>query len=267
MADVVVQSDLAPQWLWRLLFTDLYTSCPWHRHPRRRFCMTCLGEALCDFCTRTHPPHHPILEVHKVSGSASLRIDDVKKLMDVSNIHPFVINHHRVVRLHRELVKKPVKGHCCFNCSKTLHDSNYQFCSIACKIEAISGKESSFKRSPELPAGDQKEKRINVGTVKSDKKPMMGERRGKTKLIKVNEEPKRSTDDDDDDDQRSMTKKKKRLNGDGYCSNVNKKIKLTIVKRWDDEARKQVRAESLPPVPICRRRHRRKGIPVRAPFF
>ncbi|XP_054823632.1 uncharacterized protein At3g50808-like [Prosopis cineraria] len=117
------------------------------------FCVTCL-QLHCKFCPKgaNHPhEHHLVLPVYKASPENCLQASQVSKLIDISDIHPFIINHKQVVfvnRRHCEQSKSRSNksSYTCKTCGREFQREK-RFCSVQCKSD--SGESLELKQNPQ----------------------------------------------------------------------------------------------------------------------
>jgi hypothetical protein len=130
-----------PAWLGPFLSNVHYFD-PCKLHPASRkndsnfFCVTCQSPSLCKTCVvKDHEEHH-ILQVRKSSHHDAVRIDELKKTVDLTQIQPYVINGARIVHLNKRPQGKQQKAdNACVICQRNLMENN-RFCSLGCKREA-----------------------------------------------------------------------------------------------------------------------------------
>ena len=133
-----------PHWLSALLQRRFFSSCKQHaaahKSERNFFCITCASESLCSLCAaQNHSgPSHQLLQIRRSSYNEAVRVSELGKLLDLSQIQVYVINSAKIVFLNGRPQSKPVKGapHYCHTCDRTLLDAS-RFCSIACKRDAM----------------------------------------------------------------------------------------------------------------------------------
>lgn len=77
------------------------------------------------------------LQVFKASYGVSIRINDIKRYIDVSAIQPFLINSRPIFFLHSRGKSTLPNRPKCVICEGHVKKSEYKFCSIACKVRII----------------------------------------------------------------------------------------------------------------------------------
>ncbi|KAI8534223.1 hypothetical protein RHMOL_Rhmol10G0072500 [Rhododendron molle] len=131
-------------WLEPLLKPDFVNpSCKLHALPCCHFCIDCTGISFCEQCEEIELHHegHQTLRIYSASRSAALRIADIRQLLDISNIHPFVVNDHPIMYLssrsqgnrQESPPRRSNKCNKCAVCRWPLASANL-FCSIGCKV-------------------------------------------------------------------------------------------------------------------------------------
>ncbi|KAH9700288.1 hypothetical protein KPL71_024636 [Citrus sinensis] len=154
---------LVPPWLESLLSTSFFTICPRHNDSPRNecnmYCLDCMSGAFCFYCRSSRHKDHPVIQIRRSSYHNVVRVAEIQKVLDISEVQTYVINSARVLFLNeRPQPKGPVgKGvsHLCEICGRSLLDP-FRFCSLGCKLEGIKKNgEASFvlsnKNEEEIP--------------------------------------------------------------------------------------------------------------------
>ncbi|GBG70599.1 hypothetical protein CBR_g6725 [Chara braunii] len=142
---------LGPSWLKSLLSASFFAHCSrhagGHKSECNMFCIDCEDGALCSYCTSTHSGHR-ILQIRRSSYHDVVRVADIQKLLDVSQIQVYVINSARIVFLNGRPQSKPAKGsaYVCRTCHRSLLDSS-RYCSLGCKLTGIK-RQMAGRRTP-----------------------------------------------------------------------------------------------------------------------
>ncbi|KAB1205890.1 hypothetical protein CJ030_MR7G027925 [Morella rubra] len=146
-------------WLSTLLHSKFFGSCIQHQEHRKNeenvFCLDCsLG--ICRHCTTDHGLHRR-LQICKYVYHDVVRLQEMQKHLDCSKIQTYKINGEKAVHLNPRPQSKDTKpstklkfGGTCEACGRYLQDLPNRFCSIACKVSAVSVKptEQSHKLNP-----------------------------------------------------------------------------------------------------------------------
>ncbi|XP_024397161.1 protein RGF1 INDUCIBLE TRANSCRIPTION FACTOR 1 [Physcomitrium patens] len=134
-----------PSWLPALVkCDDFFSHCNHHtsgKNERNQFCFDCPQEGpLCpEELTVSHRGlGHATIQIRRASHRDVVRIADIQKYVDLTNIQPYTINSAKIVFLQSKPQPKIVKGaaHYCERCQRSIADP-VRFCSISCKLEGI----------------------------------------------------------------------------------------------------------------------------------
>lgn len=131
-----------PAWLSPLLRKEFFGHCKKHttgKHEKNQFCLTCCSGPYCpEGLSQSHSGHASV-QVRKASHRDVVRITDIHKYLDISNIQAYTINSAKIVFLQSRPQPKLCKGapKYCDTCHRSLADQ-VRFCSINCKLVSIS---------------------------------------------------------------------------------------------------------------------------------
>ncbi|EFJ10255.1 hypothetical protein SELMODRAFT_425306 [Selaginella moellendorffii] len=129
-----------PVWLEALLSEKFFGCCSTHatvkKNERNIFCVDCNG-SICQHCLSSHSGHR-LVQVRRYVYHDVIRLHDMQKLVDCSQVQTYIINSARVVFLNQRPQPRPSKGlsNSCDTCERSLQES-YRYCSIACKVDAV----------------------------------------------------------------------------------------------------------------------------------
>ncbi|KAK7354758.1 hypothetical protein VNO80_20240 [Phaseolus coccineus] len=127
-----------PAWLERLMAETFFGGCGVHEDRRKNeknvFCLHCCL-SICPHCLSSHRSH-PLLQVRRYVYHDVIRLDDLEKLVDCSNIQPYTINSAKVIFLNQRPQSRTCKGpaNACFTCDRILQEP-FHFCSLSCKVD------------------------------------------------------------------------------------------------------------------------------------
>ncbi|CAM6103869.1 unnamed protein product [Calypogeia fissa] len=129
-----------PAWLAALLNEKFFVACAKHvtlkKNERNIFCVDC-SDSICQHCHPTHRTHR-LLQIRRYVYHDVIRLLDVQKLVDCSQVQTYIINSARVVFLNQRPQPRPSKGlgNACETCERSLQET-YRYCSVACKVDAF----------------------------------------------------------------------------------------------------------------------------------
>lgn len=133
-------SPRKPLWLEALLAEKFFAACTKHaaskKNDRNIYCLDC-SVGICQHCLSDHSPHG-LLQVRRYVYHDVIRLHDIQKLVDCSQVQTYIINSARVVFLNQRPQPRPSKGlgNACETCDRSLQDA-YRYCSVACKVDAV----------------------------------------------------------------------------------------------------------------------------------
>ncbi|CAK9859867.1 unnamed protein product [Sphagnum jensenii] len=131
-----------PAWLEALLSEKFFVACTKHaalkKNERNVFCVDCNG-GVCQHCVGSHRTSHCVLlQIRRYVYHDVIRLQDIQRLLDCSQVQTYIINSARVVFLNQRPQPRPSKGlgNSCGTCERSLQDS-YSYCSVACKVDDV----------------------------------------------------------------------------------------------------------------------------------
>jgi hypothetical protein len=132
-----------PAWLPALMeCEEFFAHCNFHtsgKNERNQFCFDCPeAGALCPEGLATAHKGHASIQIRRASHRDVVRVADVQKYVDLTNIQLYTINSAKIVFLVSKPQPKIVKGaaHYCEMCHRSIADP-VRFCSILCKLAGI----------------------------------------------------------------------------------------------------------------------------------
>lgn len=131
-------------WLRPFIDTSYFKECSCTQHANSRdkkfFCVDCIRGPFCLHKISTEHASHITLQVRKCTRRESVKIDDVKRLLNIDGIQVYSFNNAPVVYLRQRSDNSTddnynaKKDLACMNCCKNLIDGKSLYCSIACKF-------------------------------------------------------------------------------------------------------------------------------------
>ncbi|XP_011071691.1 uncharacterized protein LOC105157093 [Sesamum indicum] len=156
-----------PGWVDCFLKNKFFDKCSIHnlqKNDLNRYCITC-NASTCRYCVATsHHNDHKILTIYRHVYQDVVPLSEMENHIDCAKIQPYKCNKKWVV----SLTPLPHNGSgsliegdgACNVCKRKLTDPDrFRFCSIACKVQAISGKRSLIRRpEPEVGTSERRER-------------------------------------------------------------------------------------------------------------
>ncbi|KAL8227703.1 hypothetical protein R6Q57_015287 [Mikania cordata] len=140
------------KWILNLLESKFFGACIDHWNMRKNeknvFCIDC-NLCFCKHCvTGFKPPcrhHHRRLQICRYVYHDVVRLQDIQKHLDCSDIQTYKINGEKAVHLNRrpqqhkdsKQSKLKICGTYCEACGRHIQDIPNRFCSIACKASIV----------------------------------------------------------------------------------------------------------------------------------
>jgi hypothetical protein len=150
-----------PPWLAELLsIREFFGHCTTHvtgRNEKNHFCFDCKKGPLCPVGVAESHAGHATVQIRKASHRDVVRVVDIYKLLDFSNIQLYTINSAKILFLQSRPQQKLAKGvpYYCHTCQRSIADP-VRFCSLLCKLTAIRENAHDFTISLTLQAGSSK---------------------------------------------------------------------------------------------------------------
>ncbi len=163
-----------PPWLAKLLsIAEFFGHCKTHltgRNEKNHFCFDCQRGPLCPVGVAESHAGHATVQIRKASHRDVVRVVDIHKLLDFSNIQLYTINSAKILFLQSrkppQQAPKMTKGggggssgglpapHYCHTCQRSIADP-VRFCSLLCKLTGIRQNTHDFTLSFTLQAGSE----------------------------------------------------------------------------------------------------------------
>ncbi|EPS64629.1 hypothetical protein M569_10152, partial [Genlisea aurea] len=137
-------SMVVPPWLERLLNTGFFHACEIHasfaKSECNMFCLDCNSDPFCFYCRNSSHADHQVIQIRRSSYHDVVRVSEIQKVLDVSEVQTYVINSAKVLFLNERPQPKGGKtaSHVCEICARSLL-ATFRFCSLGCKLVGIKG--------------------------------------------------------------------------------------------------------------------------------
>jgi hypothetical protein len=141
MADCETDCRTGPQWFSALLQARFFTVCKVHassgKNDKNMFCIGCAVDC-CPSCVAAEHEGHHVIQIRRSSYHEAVRVSDIQKLIDFSQVQLYVINSATIIFLNGRPPPRPMKGaeFLCEICGRMLIE-DFRFCSLGCKLSAI----------------------------------------------------------------------------------------------------------------------------------
>ncbi|XP_047326199.1 protein RGF1 INDUCIBLE TRANSCRIPTION FACTOR 1-like [Impatiens glandulifera] len=129
-----------PAWLEGLYTHQFFVPCSIHDRSKKNeknvFCLDCCT-TICPHCVPFHR-FHRLLQVRRYVYHDVVRLEDLEKLIDCSNVQAYTINSSKVVFIKKRPQNRQFKGsnNFCTSCDRTLQEP-FIHCSLGCKIDFL----------------------------------------------------------------------------------------------------------------------------------
>ncbi|KAG5534113.1 hypothetical protein RHGRI_015807 [Rhododendron griersonianum] len=130
-----------PPWLKPMLKARFFSTCEIHgsckEKERNHYCLDCTTDALCPCCL-IHHKNHRQFQIRRSSYHEIIKVEDIQRYLDVSDIQPYTMNKAPVLFLNKRPQVGPRKGYqyACDICQRSIARHS-KFCSLGCKLEGI----------------------------------------------------------------------------------------------------------------------------------
>ncbi|KAL6586224.1 hypothetical protein OROMI_002868 [Orobanche minor] len=129
-----------PAWLEALYVQKFFAHCSVHdmakKNEKNVCCLDCY-RSICPHCVLSHGSHR-LLQIRRYVYHEVVRLEDLEKLMDCSNIQAYTINAAKVVFIKKRPQNKQFKGsgNYCTSCDRSLQEP-FIHCSLGCKVDYV----------------------------------------------------------------------------------------------------------------------------------
>ncbi|KAG6424200.1 hypothetical protein SASPL_114614 [Salvia splendens] len=129
-----------PAWLEALYLQKFFEPCSIHdaakKNEKNICCLDCCN-SICPHCVLSHRSHR-LLQIRRYVYHEVVRLEDLEKLMDCSNIQAYTINAAKVLFIKKRPQNRQFKGSAnyCTSCDRSLQEP-FIHCSLGCKVEFV----------------------------------------------------------------------------------------------------------------------------------
>ncbi|KAJ8435004.1 hypothetical protein Cgig2_027847 [Carnegiea gigantea] len=129
-----------PEWLDALYKETFFANCPSHENAKKNeknvLCLDCCI-SICPHCLPLHR-FHRLIQIRRYVYHDVIRLEDLDKLIDCSNVQAYTINSAKVIFIKKRPQNRQFKGggNCCTSCDRILQEP-YIHCSLACKVDFV----------------------------------------------------------------------------------------------------------------------------------
>ncbi|KAJ4709691.1 PLATZ transcription factor family protein [Melia azedarach] len=129
-----------PAWLEALYTQKFFVGCSYHETAKKNEKNICCLDCCVSICPHCIPSHrfHRLLQVRRYVYHEVVRLDDLQKLIDCSNVQAYTINSAKVVFIKKRPQNRQFKGagNYCTSCDRSLQEP-YIHCSLGCKVDFV----------------------------------------------------------------------------------------------------------------------------------
>ncbi|XP_047320694.1 protein RGF1 INDUCIBLE TRANSCRIPTION FACTOR 1-like [Impatiens glandulifera] len=129
-----------PAWMEALYTHNFFAPCDVHESAKKNeknvCCLDCCA-SICPHCVSAHRLHR-LLQVRRYVYHDVVRLEDLEKLIDCSNVQAYTINSSKVIFIKKRPQNRQFKGcgNYCTSCDRSLQEP-YIHCSLGCKVEYL----------------------------------------------------------------------------------------------------------------------------------
>ncbi|XP_074570418.1 protein RGF1 INDUCIBLE TRANSCRIPTION FACTOR 1 [Curcuma longa] len=144
---ILVQVVRKPDWLVALDSQKFFVPCSAHAHAKKNEKNICCLDCCTGICPHCVPAHrfHRMVQVRRYVYHDVVRLQDLDKLIDCSNVQSYTINSSKVVFLKKRPQNRQFKGsgNLCTSCDRCLQEP-YVHCSLECKVDYLLGQQKDL---------------------------------------------------------------------------------------------------------------------------
>ncbi|TYH12376.1 hypothetical protein ES288_A06G062600v1 [Gossypium darwinii] len=137
---MVIMGIQNPAWLEALYTQKFFVGCCYHETAKKNeknvYCLDCCV-SICPHCIPSHR-FHRLLQVRRYVYHDVVRLEDLQKLIDCSNVQAYTINSAKVVFIKKRPQNRQFKGavNYCTSCDRSLQQP-FIHCSLGCKVDFL----------------------------------------------------------------------------------------------------------------------------------
>nr|KAK4265298.1 hypothetical protein QN277_026367 [Acacia crassicarpa] len=129
-----------PAWLEALYREKFFVGCSYHENSKKNEKNICCLDCCTSICPHCLPSHrfHRLLQVRRYVYHDVVRLEDLQKLIDCSNVQAYTINSAKVVFIKKRPQNRQFKGsgNYCTSCDRSLQEP-FIHCSLSCKVDFV----------------------------------------------------------------------------------------------------------------------------------
>ncbi|CAI0542621.1 unnamed protein product [Linum tenue] len=129
-----------PAWLESLYNEKFFAPCPYHESAKKNEKNVCCLDCCTSICPHCVPAHraHRLLQIRRYVYHEVVRLEDLERLMDCSNVQAYTINSAKVVFIKKRPQNRQFKGsgNYCTSCDRSLQEP-FIHCSLSCKVDFV----------------------------------------------------------------------------------------------------------------------------------
>ncbi|KAM0933882.1 putative transcription repressor PLATZ family [Dioscorea sansibarensis] len=129
-----------PAWLEALNTQKFFIGCSIHETSKKNEKNICCLDCCTSICPHCLPSHrcHRLVQVRRYVYHDVVRLEDLEKLIDCSNVQSYTINSSKVIFIKKRPQSRQFKGsgNICTSCDRSLQEP-YIHCSLGCKVDYV----------------------------------------------------------------------------------------------------------------------------------
>ncbi|KAK4769016.1 hypothetical protein SAY86_027166 [Trapa natans] len=135
---VLQGSKNVPAWLDALYTQSFFVACSCHENAKMNVCCLDCCTSICPRCIIPDHRTHRLLQIRRYVYHDVVRLEDLEKLIDCSNVQAYTINSAKVVFIKKRPQNRQFKGSgsYCTSCARSLQEP-FIHCSLGCKVDYL----------------------------------------------------------------------------------------------------------------------------------